>query len=64
VLLSDVERWEAAVPMDTRRGADRPGGVDPIVQANAASGFRMGVVRVTADEYEAVVALSREARRT
>jgi hypothetical protein len=35
--------------------------VDPF---RAAAGFRMGVVRITGDEYETAVALSREARGT
>ena len=30
------------------------------VQTNAAVGFRTGVVRVTADEYESALALSRD----
>ena len=64
VLLSDVERWELAVSMDAAVRRIDPTGSNPIVQANAAIGFRMGVVRVTADEYEAVLALSREARET
>jgi hypothetical protein len=34
------------------------------VQANAALGFPMGVVRITADEYETTLALSRGARET
>ena len=34
-----------------------PTGSNPIVQANAAVGFRTGVVLITADEYENAVAL-------
>ena len=64
VLLSDVERWDPAVSMDAAVRRIDPTGSNPLVQANAAIGFRMGVVRVTADEYEAVLALSREARET
>ena len=41
-----------------------PTGSNPLVQANAAAGFRSDVVRITGDEYEATVALSREARGT
>ena len=39
-----------------------PTGANPIVQGNAAVGFRMGVVLITADEYENALAPSREAR--
>jgi hypothetical protein len=41
-----------------------PTASNPRVQANAAAGFRMGVVRITGDEYETALALSREARGT
>jgi len=36
---------------------------NPRVQANAAAGFRAGVVRITDDEYETALTLSRAARR-
>jgi hypothetical protein len=39
-----------------------PTGSNPLVQANAAVGFRMGVVLITGEEYENALALSREAR--
>jgi len=39
-----------------------PTGSNPVVQANAALGFQMGVVLITADEYENTLALDREAR--
>ena len=35
-----------------------PAGSNPFVQRNAARGFPLGVVQITADEYEAAVALS------
>jgi hypothetical protein len=41
-----------------------PTGSNPLVQANAAAGFRYAVVRISDNEYEATVALSREARGT
>jgi hypothetical protein len=41
-----------------------PTASNPLVQANAAAGFRMGVVRITGDEYEAALALSHEPRGT
>ena len=64
VLLSHVEEWDAAVPMETVVQRIDPTASNPLVQANAAAGFRSGVVRITDDEYEATVALSREAQGT
>jgi hypothetical protein len=64
VLLSHVEEWDPAVPMDTVVERIDPTASNPLVQANAAAGFRVGVVRITGDEYEAALALSREARGT
>jgi hypothetical protein len=64
VLLSQVEDWDPAVPMDTVVQRIDPMSSNPRVQANAAAGFRMGVVRITGDEYETARALSREARAT
>jgi hypothetical protein len=64
VLLSHVEEWDPAVPMDTVVQRIDPKASNPLVQANAAAGFRTGVVRITGDEYEAALALSRKARGT
>ena len=64
VLLSHVEQWDPAVPMDTVVQRIDPTAANPLVQANASAGFRMGVVRITGDEYETALALTREARRT
>jgi EVE domain len=64
VLLAQVEEWIPAVPMDAVVQRIDPTASNPLVQANAAVGFRAGVVRITADEYEAALALSREARAT
>jgi len=64
VLLSHVEVWDTAVPMDTVVQRIDPTESNPLVQANAEAGFPMGVVRITGDEYEAALALSREARVT
>jgi hypothetical protein len=64
VLLSDVEHWEPALPMEAVVTRIDPMATNPIVQANATLGFQRGVVRITADEYESALALSREARRT
>jgi hypothetical protein len=62
VLLAHVEEWDPAVPMDTVVRRIDPTASNPLVQVNAAAGFRMGVVRITSDEYENAVALSREVR--
>lgn len=64
VLLSQAEEWDPAVPMDTVVQRIDPTASNPLVQANAAAGFRTGVVRITGDEYETALALSREARGT
>jgi hypothetical protein len=62
--LSHVEEWNPAVAMDTVVQRIDPTASNPLVQTNAAAGFRSAVVRITANEYEATVALSREARAT
>ena len=62
VALSHVEEWDPAVPMDAVVQRIDPSGSNPLVQGNAAAGFPMGVVRITSNEYEAALALSREAR--
>ncbi len=64
VSLSGVEEWNPAVPMDAVVQRIDPTASDARIQANAAAGFQMGVVRITADEYEAALVLSREAPGT
>jgi hypothetical protein len=64
VRLSDVERWEPAVPMATVVNRIDPTGSSRLVQTNAAIGFPRGLVRIDPDEYEAALALSRETRGT
>jgi hypothetical protein len=64
VLLSDVEEWNPAVPMDTVVRRIDPTASNPRVQANAATGFPMGIVRITGGEYETALALSRKTRGT
>ena len=64
VLLSHVEQWDPAVPMDTVVQRIDPTAANPLVQANASAGFPTGVVRITGDEYETALALSRETRKT
>jgi hypothetical protein len=60
VLLADVEEWPRAVPLAAAVQRIDPTASNPYVQSNAA-GFRSGIVLITAEEYAAVVALSREA---
>ena len=62
VLLSHVDEWDPAVPMDAVVRRIDPAASNPLVQANATAGFRRSVVRISAAEYENAVALSREAR--
>jgi len=62
VLLADLEEWDRPVPMDGVVRRIDPTASNPLVQTNAAAGFRTGVVRITADEYESTLALSREGR--
>jgi hypothetical protein len=59
VLLSHVEEWDPAVPMDAVVQRVDPTGSNPVVQANARDGFQHGVVEITAGEYEGVLALWR-----
>ena len=60
VLLSHVDEWDPAVPMDAVVRRIDPTGPNALVQANAAAGFRSDLVRISDNEYEATVALSRE----
>jgi len=55
VRLGDVERWDRAVPMSTVVARIDPTASNPLVQANATTGFGTAVVRITAGEYEAAV---------
>ena len=64
VLLSYVEEWDPAVPMDAVMQRIDPTASNPLVQANAAVGFQMGVVRITDREYDSALAVSRQARGT
>jgi hypothetical protein len=63
VSLAWVEEWHPAVPMDAVVQRIDPTASNPHVQANAASGFRGAIALITAAEYEAALALSREADR-
>ncbi len=64
VLLSDVEHWEHGLPMETVVTRIDPMATNPVVQTNATLGFQRGVVRITANEDESALALSRERRRS
>jgi hypothetical protein len=64
VLLSHVEEWDPAVSMATVVQRIDPTASNPLVQENAAAGFRTGVSRITDGEYENALDLSREARGT
>jgi hypothetical protein len=58
-----MEARDPAVPMASVVQRIDPTGSDPLVQKNAAVGFGMAVVRITGDEYETALDLSRELRR-
>ena len=58
VLLAGIDEWDPPVPMDAVVRRIDPTASNPYVQANAAAGFPSDVVRITADEYEAALALN------
>ena len=60
VLLGDVEQWPSGAPLDVAVQRIDPTASNPYVQANAA-GFRAGVVQITVNEYDTVLALHDEA---
>jgi hypothetical protein len=60
VMLVQVEEWDPPVPMNAVLPRIDPTESDPYVQANAKAGFRTGVVRITAHEYETVLAVRAE----
>lgn len=62
VLLSDVEEWDDAISMHEVSHRIDPAGSNPVVQANAAAGFQMDVVRITDGEYGAALAARDDAR--
>jgi len=57
VMLAQVEEWDPPVPMNSVLPRIDPAGSNPYVQANANAGFRTGVIRITAHEYETVLAV-------
>jgi hypothetical protein len=60
VMLAQVEEWDPPVPMNAVLPRIDPTESNPRVQANAKAGFPMGVVRITANEYETVLAVRAE----
>jgi hypothetical protein len=60
VLLSHAEGWDPPVAMNTVVPRIDPEGSNPYVQQNARAGFQAGVIRITAHEYEAVMAVRAE----
>jgi hypothetical protein len=60
VLLAGVEEWDPPVPMHAVLPQIDPAASNPYIQANAKAGFHAGVVRITAHEYETVLALRAE----
>jgi hypothetical protein len=61
VLLREVEEWRSGVPLDVAVRRIDPTSSNPHVQANAG-GFRAGVVQITGQEYDIVMALRNEVR--
>ncbi len=60
VMLAQVEEWDPPVPMHAVLPRIDPTESNPRVQANAKAGFPTGVVRITAHEYETVLAVRAE----
>src|SRR5437764_980524 len=60
VLLAGIEEWDPPVPMEAVVARIDPTGSNPYVQANAKDGFQNGVVEITDQEYEAVLAVRAE----
>jgi len=60
VTLARVEHWDPSVPMIAVVPRLDPAGSNPYIQKNATAGFPTGVVRITAHEYETVVAVRME----
>jgi hypothetical protein len=60
VLLSHAEEWDPPVPMNTVVTRIDPDASNPRVQHNAEAGFQTGVIRITAHEYETVLAIRAE----
>ena len=60
MLLSHAEEWDPPVAMNTVVPRIDPEASDPNVRQNARAGFPTGVVRITAHEYETVMAVRAE----
>lgn len=57
VLLEHIAEWDPPVPMSTVVPRIDPDMSNPYVQHNARAGFQAGVVRISAHEYETVMAI-------
>jgi hypothetical protein len=62
VLLSHVQQWRQPVAMAAAVQRIDPTGSNPLVQANAAGFPSPGLVRITRQEYDAVLSLNRGGR--
>jgi hypothetical protein len=60
VLLVQIEEWDPPVQMSAVLPRIDPTESNPYIQANARHGFQTGVVRITAPEYETVLAVRAE----
>jgi hypothetical protein len=60
VLLGHIEEWDPPVAMSTVLPRVDPDMSNPYVQQNARAGFQSGVVRISAHEYETVLAARQE----
>jgi hypothetical protein len=60
VLLEHIAEWDPPVAMSTVLPRIDPDMSNPYVQHNAKAGFPTGVVRISAHEYETVMAARAE----
>ena len=60
VLLGHIAEWDPPVAMSTVLPRIDPDMSNPYVQQNATAGFQAGVVRISAHEYETVLAVREE----
>jgi hypothetical protein len=63
VLLEHITEWDPPVAMSTVLPRVDPDMSNPYVQQNARAGFQTGVVRISAHEYETVMAVRAEGTR-
>jgi hypothetical protein len=63
VLLARIEEWAPPVRLSVVVERIDPTGSNPYVQANARDGFPMGVVGITASEYQTVLTVHARSRQ-